>query len=479
MFSNSKISLESVLLKAGILAASLLTAASLAFGIQMGMSSKAAATDLDAQAASDGHFVRIGQNKSVVVRLPAEARDVIVGNSDIVDIVVRSKNTAYLFARKMGQTNAFFFDANGQQILSLDIEVALDVTAVRKALLRALPGTKITVDTINGNIALGGVAQSPIEAKTAVDLADKFLKGASGLESGTSVLNMIKVAGDDQVMLKVRVVEMQRDVLKQLGVDLQALINAGSFAFNLSSINPFNSELLSPDGGYAAAFSSGGNSVDTVIRAMEGDGLLRTLAEPNLTALSGQGAKFRAGGEFPYQTCDRTATTRDCTTEFKEFGISLDFTPTVLDDGRINLNIATEVSELASITSGDTSIPSLNKRGASTVLELPSGGSMMIAGLIRETTRQNINGTPGLKKLPVLGALFRSREFISNETELVIMVTPYLVRATNEKKLISPDKGFNPPTDRQAIFFGRLNKVYGKGQAPDGQYNGNVGFIVE
>lgn len=464
--------------KAGLLIAGLLTATTLALSLQAATAPSAQATDLEISAEdNDSRFVRIGLNKSVVVRLPAEARDVIVGNPDIVDAVVRTKNTAYLFARKPGQTNIFFFDADGRQILNLDLEVALDTTAIKKLMQRSLPGTRITVDTVNTNVILGGTAQNQLEAKTAVDLANQFVTSSSMFQAGSTVINTIKVAGEDQVMLKVKVVEVQRDVLKQFGINFQALVNAGNFAFNLSNVNPFASDLLSPGGGYAGAFSNGNVSIDGVIRAMESDGLLRTLAEPNLTAQTGGEAQFRAGGEFPYCATIDPAT-GVCSYQFKEFGVSVDFTPTVLDEGRINLKIKTEVSELA--TSATTvAVPTVNKRGAQTTLELPSGGSMMIAGLIRETTRQNIKGTPGLKKLPILGTLFRSRDFIENETELVIIVTPYLVRATSEKQLVTPDKGFNAPTDRQTILMGRLNKVYGTGTAPDGTYHGNVGFIVE
>lgn len=479
MFMNFNTSfLARPVAKAGWLLAGLMTAAALALSFQAVTAPRALATDLDAANSSDGRFVRIGLNKSVVVKLPADARDVIVGNPEIVDAVVRSKNTAYLFARKPGQTNIFFFDGNGQQILNLDLEVALDTTAIKKLLQRSLPGTRITVDTVNNNVILGGTARSQLEAKTAVDLATQFVQSSSFFTSGSSLINTIKVDGEDQVMLKVKVVEIRRDVLKQLGINFQALIKAGSFAFNLSNMNPFANPLISSAGGYAGAFASGGSSFDSTVRAMESDGLLRTLAEPNLTAITGADAKFLAGGEFPYCTeYDRAA--GSCTKyEYKEYGVSLNFTPTVLDAGRINLKIKTEVSEFAPSVS-DTSIPTLNKRTAETVLEMPSGGSMMIAGLIRNTTSQTIKGTPGLKTLPVLGALFRSRDYVANETELVVLVTPYLVRPTGEKQLASPDDGYNTATDRQTILLGRLNKVYGGGKAPDGTYHGNVGFIVE
>ena len=431
------------------------------------------ASDLDAGGAQtdDGQFVRIGLNKSMVIRLPADAKDVLVGNPAIVDAVVRTKNTAYLFARSVGQTNIFFFDANGQEILNLDLEVALDMKALQKLLKRNLPGSRIVVDTVNNNVVLSGMAVNASEAKVAEDLATKF----AGADS--TVLNTIKIAGEDQVMLKVKIAEVQRDVLKQFGVDMQALLNVGNLALNLSSVNPFSNTPISPNTGFGVSSSK----FDGVVRAMESDGMLRTLAEPNLTAVSGQPAKFHAGGEYPYSLCsvDNTGL-RSCEISFKKYGVSLDFTPIVMSEGRINLKIHTEVSELSSIQTGDASIPSLNTRNADTTIELPNGGSMMLAGLIKDSVRQNINGTPGLKKLPVLGALFRSNDYVKNETEMVVIVTPYIVGSVTEKQLSMPTDNLNSATDRQTLLWGRLNKVYGTaGKSPDGTYNGDVGFIVE
>jgi pilus assembly protein CpaC len=441
----------------------------------------AVASDMDSvQSApeNDGHFVRIGLNKSIVIRLPANAHDVIVGDPTIVDAVVRSKNTAYLFARATGQTNIFFFDENGQQILNLDLEVAVDTTALQKLLQRSIPGTKITVDTIDKNVILGGTAATITEAKFAAEIASKF--------ATSGVINTVKITGEDQVMLKVRIVEVQRNVLKQFGVDLQALLNIGKFAVNLSSITQVGgaiqsitpSTLSTPEAGYKGVYSSGSNSITGVIRAMESDGVLKTLAEPNLTAVSGQSAKFHAGGQIPYKTCSGSIGSITCTVQFKDFGVTLGFTPQVLSEGRINLKINTEVSDIGTVqVDGLTTI---DTRSADTVIELPSGGSMMLAGLIKDKTRQLVDGTPGLKKLPILGSLFRSRDYVNNQTELVVIVTPYLVGSVAEKQLSTPVDNLNIATDRQTILLGRLNKVYGTaGKNPDGVYHGNVGFIVE
>jgi pilus assembly protein CpaC len=462
-------------MKTGIIASSLIGLA-LYLGTPLFGTSLAVAADSDGSVAEiqdQSHFVRIGLNKSVVVRLPAEARDVIVGNPGIVDAVVRTKTTAYLFAKTVGQTNIFFFDGNGQQILALDLEVAQDVTGLRKLLDRKLPGHRLNVDVVANNIILGGVARNALEVKDAMDIANAY--SGSGSEKNT-VINTAVVEGEDQVMLKVKVVEIQRKVLKQFGVDLAALLSVGNFAFNLASV-PVGGPVKV--GGAKATYSSGGLNFEGLVRAMEGDGLVRTLAEPNLTALTGQEASFHAGGQFAVGgACNYSANgAGGCAQEYKDYGVTVNFAPTVLSENRIVLKIKTDVSELGDISVGG--VPSLYTRSAETVLELPSGGSMMIAGLISENTRQSVNATPGLKKLPVLGTLFRSHDFQSEETELVVMVTPILVRPTTQAKLTSPDKGFDPPTDKQAIFLGRLNKIYGGAEAPAGTYHGNVGFIVE
>jgi pilus assembly protein CpaC len=467
--------LKGKIMKTGFFAACLLAVSTVGQIAPNILSGPAAASDFEpvAEEADNSRFIRMGLNKSVVIRLPAEARDVVIGNETIVDAFVRSKNTAYLFGRNTGQTNIFFFDANGRQILSVDLEVAQDTMALKKLLRRTLPGNRITVDSVDNHIVLGGTARNAFEVKTAMDMANSYYGGSA---TTNTVINTIVVEGEDQVMLRVKVVEIQRDVLKQLGVNLsQVATSIGNLTFNFANFpTGLTNGLLSSASRADVGFSGGGVSIDGIIRAMESDGLVRTLAEPNLTALTGQSANFQAGGEFPFRSCNNDG---ECTVEFRNFGVIVDFTPTVLSENRIVLRIRTEVSDISGALNG---IPTLDTRTATTSLELPSGGSMMLAGLIKETTRQNIDGTPGLKKLPILGQLFRSQDFISNETELVVLVTPILVRPTSPSKLTSPDKNFNPATDKEQIFMGRLNKIYGgAADAPDGNYHGSVGFIVE
>ena len=444
-----------------------------------------------AQAGEDSRFLRMGLNKSVAIRLPVAAKDVLVGNPKIVDAVVRTRTTAYLFAKANGQTNIFFFDAAGRQILNLDIQVAADTKALKQLLDRTLPDNQIKIDTVGDSIVLRGVAASAGEAKQATDLAERFL-GAGGTDGSAKVVSAMTIAAREQVTLRVRIAEVQRDVLKQLGVDYNAAFSSGSFAAGMLTGNPFllNGPLagaatlpVNPISGITSpgARLSYGDNIDAFIQAMEQDGLLRTLAEPTLTAISGESAKFLAGGEFPIPVAvdDNTISV-----EFKEFGVALGYSPVVLSSGRISLKINTEVSELTpqnGIQVQGLSLPGLTTRKAETTIELPSGGSMIMAGLIRDQTRQQIAGIPGAKDLPILGQLFRSRDFQKNTSELTVMVTPFIVKPVNERELTNPAETLSVATDRQTILFGRLNKMYGnQGSTGKGStYHGNVGFIVE
>ena len=445
-----------------------------------------------AHAADESRFLRMGLNKSVAIRLPVAAKDVLVGNPAIVDAVVRTRTTAYLFAKANGQTNIFFFDNAGRQILNLDIEVAVDTKALKQLLDRTLPDNQIKIDTVADSIILRGVAASAGEAQQATDLTARFL-GAGGVDGSAKVVSAMTIAAREQVTLRVRIAEVQRDVLKQLGVDYNAAFSSGSFAAGMLTGNPFalNGALgtavlpglpnLEP-APLTGAQLQHGNNIDAFIQAMEQDGLLRTLAEPTLTAISGESAKFLAGGEFPIPVSQDE--NGSITVEFKEFGVALGYSPVVLSSGRISLKINTEVSETTSqnsVSMNGITVPALTTRKAETTIELPSGGSMIMAGLIRDQTKQVIAGLPGAKDLPILGQLFRSRDFQKNTSELTVMVTPFIVKPVNERELTNPVEKLSIATDRQTILFGRLNKIYGNqsGTGKGSTYHGNVGFIVE
>jgi pilus assembly protein CpaC len=295
-------------------------------------------------------------------------------------------------------------------------------------------------------------------------------------------------------MLKVTVAEVARNVIKQLGIDIKGSLSYGNSIVTFNNENPFTAlgRSLVTGNNIQGMFGPAGNpSVQATIRAMESAGVVRTLAEPNLTAISGESATFIAGGEFPIPagySCDPV--TRVCTTQimYKKFGISLNFTPVVMTEGRISLRVMTEVSELSNDNSltlnqsgSSLTIPAIRTRRAETTLEIPSGGSMAMAGLIAEQTKQAVNGLPGLTQLPILGTLFRSRDFVNSQTELMVLVTPYVVRAVAQKELSRPDDGFSNATDPQADLLGSINRIYGvPGRVePARNYRGTYGFITD
>ncbi|MGI8525895.1 MAG: type II and III secretion system protein family protein [Pseudolabrys sp.] len=434
-------------------------------------------------------FVPLGIGKSVAIDLPADIKDVLVADPATANAVIRSSRRVYIIGVKVGQTNIFFFDADGKQIAGFDIAVTRDLNGLRGALKQSLPDADIRIEGVADGLMLAGTASSPAEAQQAYDLASR-LAG-----DGTKVVNGIIVRGRDQVMLKVTVAEVQRDIIKQLGIDLSGTAHYGSAVLNYATSNPFSAtgQALSS----ATTFGATMNGLSASLRAMERAGVIRTLAEPNLTAISGETATFVAGGEFPIPnglSCDTTKSPPVCQAQidFKKFGVSLVFTPVVLSEGRISLKVMTEVSDLSSenaITlqvpgsSQSLTIPSIRTRRAETTVEIPSGGSLAMAGMIQEQTKQQINGLPGLMQVPILGALFKSRDYINHQTELMVLVTPYVVRAVAQKQLSRPDDGFADPSDPSTVLLGRLNRIYGtiptQQAASKRSYHGNYGFILD
>lgn len=410
--------------------------------------------------------VKIGLNKSMVVELPRDVRDVLVSNPEFIDAVLHSSRRAYLIGKKVGEGNAFFFDKAGKPILTIEIAITRDMGALEGIYKRVLQDSKIKVDAVNEHVVLTGSVRSPADATKALDIAAQFVP------SKDKVINLLTTGGNEQVMLKVSVAEIKRNVAKKLGINFQRIVNGGlqsglvaaSGGVTFTSLSnlafPFVSQSIPADVGTRAVFSweNGDDSVTGVLRALERNGVLRTLASPNLTAVSGETAKFLAGGEFPIPVSDKDGEIR---VEFKPFGISLAFTPVVMDEKRVSLKIATEVSELSNqgaINLNNLTIPAIEVRRASTMVELSSGGSIVMAGLISDKTKHNIDDMPELKRLPVLGALFRSRDFVRDETELVVIVTPYLVNETARHKLKTPDQTLGTPSDRKAFLRGHLTK---------------------
>jgi pilus assembly protein CpaC len=446
----------------------------------------AAASEMQVRAGSQGahgsRFLALGIGRSTVVDLPRDAKDVLVANPAIANAVVRSARRAYLIGVAPGQTNVIFFDADGNQMASYDIEVGRDASGVREALRRVLPNSAIRVDAVNDSVVLSGEVANAAQAQHVVDTATRLVGDAA------KVVNGLTIRGGEQVMLRVVVAEVQRNVLKQFGVSMDGSVGIGSAVIGFNSDNPFTVQNQSiSNTGLFPSYTSPNFSIDAQIRAMEQSGVLRTLAEPNLTAISGESAKFLAGGEFPIPagtSCDPPGSS-NCTVQiqFKEFGVALDFTPVVLSEGRISLKVATEVSELSTegaIRQLNIAIPALRVRRASSTVELPSGGSLVLGGLLAEQTRQSINGVPGLQSVPILGALFRSRDYQTGQTELMIMITPYAVRPTSARKIARPDDGFANADDPSTILLGRLNRIYGgRAEMPKRAYHGSYGFIID
>ena len=473
------------------------------------------------------------RGKSAVIELPVDARDVVVANPRIADVALSTPRRIYVMGASSGRTDATFVDGVGRQILRLDIRVDQDAGAVADTLARLLPGSSIRVESANDSLVLSGEAANAAEVDQAVRLASAFVSDPK------QVVSLISITGGDQVMLKVKIVEVNRTVIKQLGFDLNAIIGqiggpqylfskaatygvAGALLGGLqggykydSTVQPDSSPVVCPtpstcavqpqeqivrdyklSGSKSGVIGTRGvNQANATIQAFERVGLVRTLAEPNLTAVSGESAHFLAGGEFPVPVSEDAA--GRVTVTFKPFGVGLGFTPVVLSKGRISLKISTEVSELTNVggftlsntstsssgatTSGPSlSIPGLNVRRAETVVELPSGGAMAIAGLMQSQSQQTLDSLPGLMQLPVLGSLFRSRDFQNNETELVVIVTPYLVKSTRPDQLSTPADGLVIADDLQTNLLGRVNAGFSKpAPAPGKTYQGPFGYVVD
>ncbi|MEM9740367.1 MAG: type II and III secretion system protein family protein [Pseudomonadota bacterium] len=446
----------------------------------------------------------LGLNKSTVIDLPRPVADVVITNSGIADATVQSRQRIIFRGVQLGETNAFLFDENGREILNLEISVETDLSELDNLIARHVPEARVFAEAVNGSIILTGSVRDAAEAAQVLDLVNLY--------ETANVVNMMSVAAKDQVLLEVRIVEMSRTFLKQLGIrpngsssfgdaetfEAGEVFTGGNDPITgalLTQEQPFaNNRALNSDGGFEADDFAGGldlnlgyqnfvggllqSEFSVDIDALERVGVARTLAEPNLTTISGETANFLAGGEFPIQSAPDNNGVSGI--EFKQFGIGLGFTPVVLTEDRIALKVATEFSELAA-QGAIGGIPSLTTRQVQTSIELPSGRSMMIAGLIQSRTRQELDQIPGIKNVPVLGSLFQSRDFTNDETELVIIITPYLVDSAGKQDLRTPADGFANPSDRDTLLFGRLNQMYSSGDArlDPSTYRAPIGFIEE
>jgi pilus assembly protein CpaC len=426
-----------------------------------------------------GRPVTVELNKSRLVELPRDVAEVVISNPAIVEAVVRTPRRVHLLGQQIGQASAVFVCRDGSRLLALDIAVERDLAPVAAAIRRLVPSANVRLEAVNDNIVLTGTAASPLDASRIVDIAGRFAARPE------QVLNMLNVEAKEQVLLKVTVAEMNRSVIKRLGVNVHEALVSGNFAvaklvqgsFPVTSsmiggalIDRAAGTLTGAASGttIAGGWTNGRGEIAAVIEALERSGLARTLAEPNLTSISGETADFLAGGEYPVPVGSEK---ENVTIAFKPFGVKLAFTPVVLSEGRISLKVATEVSELTSegaVTVNSISIPALKVRRASSTLELPSGGSVVMAGLISSQMRRSVEALPGMRELPVLGALFSSDDFIRQETEMVVIITPYLVGTTARQDLRLPGEA---PASEAAGTVAAASGLQGGAK--------DFGFIIE
>ncbi|MGA9602268.1 MAG: type II and III secretion system protein family protein [Methylocystis sp.] len=432
--------------------------------------------------------IQMGVGKTVMVDLPHDAAEIVVGNPAVVNAVVRTPRKLYLMGAGLGQTSVFALDAQGQRFADFEISVGRDVGELTPLLRAAIPNSEITVRTVSDTIILTGSVASPRDAQRAMDIAKGF--AAKKNEDGSGgVINGMQIRGEDQVMLKATVAEVSRNVLKQLGVSTGAnpdVLLSGNWGV-LSNGNPFAVNGSLTNGALTLKNLTGGGTTLTV-QAFERYSVARVLAEPTVTAVCGESAKVVVGGEIaipgPGGCAVGAGGAYGCAPAvvFKPYGVTLGFTPVVQAEGRIQLHLITEVTEIdltTQVTIQGVSVPGFKTRKNETTIELPSGGAMATAGLLTQMSGQAMNGLPGLLDVPVLGALFRSRDYQRQETELLVIVSPYIVKPISQQQVIRPDDNFQDASDPQAWLLGRVNRIYATRNNPEltRNYKGRIGFI--
>lgn len=431
-------------------------------------------------AGASAQEIALELNKGDLVRLPEPAAAVFIANPAIADIQVMAPSLVYVFGLGVGETSLFAIGENDEVLVDRPIVVTHNLDSLQGEIEALLPEAAISARSVQGGILLTGQVASAADAEDARRLAAQFIG------EGADIINRLTVNAPSQIQLRVRVAEVSRTVSKQFGVNWEALGTVGNFTFGLAQgadINIVDGVVsrVGQGSNLFAGFNSGSLDVNGLIDALEEEGLVTVLAEPNLTAMSGETASFLAGGEFPIPLVEDES----LTVEYKEFGVSLAFTPTLVGDGRINLRVRPEVSQLSSagaVVIEGLEIPALTTRRAETTVELGSGQSFAIAGLLQNNSNQSIARFPFLGDLPVLGALFRSTSFQRDESELVIIVTPYLVRPVSTDRLAIPQQDLLPPNDADRLLNGRFvghAAASAGGEGAPVSLVGPVGFILE
>ncbi|MFT3997199.1 MAG: type II and III secretion system protein family protein [Asticcacaulis sp.] len=423
--------------------------------------------------------LNLPKGRSAVIDLPVDAADVFVSNPATADAVLRTPRRIFVLGVAPGQSDAIFFDGAGRQILNLSIRVGVSTDQLSDTIKRLYPQADVEVQSVNGFIILSGVVANASEAEAIQRLSVAFA------EKPENIINTLAIAGRDQVTLKVRVVEVEKSTIKQLGFNFSGLSGStGKVQYGLENTPTYGTNGKAM-GGLQIGYSD--KLLSASMQAFERVGLIRTLAEPNATVVSGESTKLLAGGEFPVPVNQDNQ--GRITVEFKPYGVGLGFTPVVLSNGLISLKLSTEVSEITntgSFTLNDTfTIPALSVRRQETTVEMQSGSSMMIGGLLQSKYKQTVDAFPGMSTLPVLGALFRSRDFLDQQTELVIIVTPYIVSPKHPGAFQTPADNLQAPSDVESVFLGRLNKVVSEKRGdvaaapPAGTYQAPIGYVIE
>ncbi len=426
----------------------------------------------------------VPMNRAVVVESDVPFAELSIANPAIADISSLSDRSIYVLGKSPGTTTLTILDGQGQLITNVDVRVAADVAEFKERLGQILPGETIEVRTANDGIVLSGVVSSTLKMERALELAQRY--------APERVSNLMSVGGVQQVMLKVRFAEMQRSVAKSLrasvsGIDGTQRLGTGNsadFPLPIGSPRPLTGDSTA-EGAVLFGFNAGGLEVGILLEALESKGVVRTLAEPNLTALSGQEAKFLAGGEYPVPVAQQNDTT---TVEFKPFGVELNFIPRVVDGDLINLELKAAVSSIDTnngIDIGDIRIDGFRRRETSTTVEMRDGESFAIAGLLQDDFRDLNGQVPWLGDIPILGALFRSADYSRQQSELVIIVTPHLVTPTRGEALALPTDRVVPPTERDLFLYGRVSGGAAAptrgaaGEVARQDFSGSYGYVMD
>ena len=417
-------------------------------------------------------------NKGRLLKLERAARAVFVANPDIADVQIKSPSLVYVLGKGPGETTLFAVDGREQVLASVDLQVSHNLNRIRNSISQLHPEAEIAVNSVGDTVVIDGVVSS---ASTAENIRRVAVAAVGDPEK---VMLRVGVDAPTQVNLRVRVAEVSRDIDKQLGFNWSIAGQAAGIAFGVATFNPFNASVTQHTLS-ASNIGIGPFDLNAVIDALEEEGLISVLSEPNLTALTGETASFLAGGEFPILVPDSDGRV---TIEFKKFGVSLNFTPTLIGNDRVNLHVRPEVSQLSTtnaITLNNFQVPSLTTRRADTTVELGSGQSFAIAGLIQNNVTHDISKFPGLGDVPVLGGLFKSDRFQREESELVIIVTPYVVKPISQRQLAAPTDGLESPHDWERIVNGgthRQKKSAGPSRTVTKEGEtliGPVGFLLD